>query len=273
MGHTVKDIDLWDGKMSPFILLFLSATPFSLHKDTLNWLSPKGAKCRGFAGRCRYFWRDVEWQMLLRPRLAWSLLSLAVSPGVWRHQLKAAEAAALTTGFLCPGTSRQLHGYELHLQRRSPSTISHYVPRDTPGNTVLPKRALNDHFQYKPPQNWYKNSLQHETIQKCSHGENWRNLPFHLVSSGHKVLWPCCACFPPHSNSERLNSSKGEGGTMQLRQAWQELAALEKILMAFCAFTYFCTGRKISSGTWKTEGDAGESVVEKKYSWIERSSK
>lgn len=60
---------------------------------------------------------------------------------------------------------------------------------------------------------------------------------------------------------------------MQLLQAWQELAALEKILMAFCAFTYFCTGCKISSGTWKTEGDAGESVVEKKYSWIEMSSK
>lgn len=152
--------------------------------------------------------------MLLRPRLAWSLLSLAVSPGVWRHQLKAAEAAGLTTGFVCSGTSRQLHQCELDLQHRSPSIISHYVPRDIPGNTVLPKRALNDYFQYTPSQNWYKNSLQHETIQKCSHGENWRNLPFSLVSSGHKVLWLRCACIwsPPHSNPEGLNSPKCEGG-------------------------------------------------------------
>lgn len=26
--------------------------------------APKGGKCRGFTGHCRYFWRDVKWQML-----------------------------------------------------------------------------------------------------------------------------------------------------------------------------------------------------------------
>lgn len=50
------------------------------------------------------------------------------------------------------------------------------------------KGPLNDHFQYKPSQNLYKNSLQHETIQKCPCVENWRN----LVSSWSPVDIRCC---------------------------------------------------------------------------------
>lgn len=57
----------------------------------------------------------------------------------------------------------------------------------------------------------------------------------------------CLCLFSSPHNSKRLNSSKCEGVKTQLLHAWQEYAVLEKISTAPHAFTYFCTGHKVSS--------------------------